>query len=459
MRFFLSIIFLCYFTPAVSSILSETTIDLTLNIDYSTGLDSGNCQDYFDLSLSLETEDLSTPADWWLIHQNAQSQFSSLAIANNAFKPGINAIYQGDLISFDKLTIEPECQLDAGLNIFYFVIDGNQNGSLDFDPFIFSAYPVKAAADNSRQQRLNNSYSWMYQIQGLDEDGAIETLDKTEYDMLVLEPGHNYIDYPYNTQEIISQLRTTSDGKKRLLLAYIDIGQAEDYRDYWQSDWVAPTATQRGQPDFMITIDPDGWSGNFNVAYWKQEWKDLWLGDNGIIAKLARFGFDGIYLDWVEAYDDDPVRQAAAEDEVNPETEMIHFIKELGQAGKTIIPDFLVISQNAPYLIDADKYRYLSAIDGLAVEDTWFHGAGDAKWDASDAGDLHARHDDEWSTDNRLEQYEQYQQAGLPVFSVDYCISTSNAAQVYTDAKDAGLRPLVTRVSLSRLTETPPDFE
>ncbi len=136
--------------------------------------------------------------------------------------------------------------------------------------------------------------------------------------------------------------------------------------------------------------------------------------------------------------------------------EMIRFIEEIGAAGKTFTSDFLVIPQNAPYLIDASPERYVKAIDALAVEDTWFHGAGDAEWDSAEAGDLHRRHNGRWSTENRLVQYKKYLANGLPVFSVDYCVNRENAALVYREAKKAGLRPLVTRVSLSRITETPP---
>lgn len=298
--------------------------------------------------------------------------------------------------------------------------------------------------------------TWMYQIQGLDEDGVVDILAASNYPLLVIEPGHNFSDSKYHTTAMVSALRQTPDGQLRLLLAYIDIGQAEDYRNYWGADWVAPTAHEPGTPDFLVTIDPDGWSGNYPVAYWRQEWKNIWLGDQGIIATLAAFGFDGIYLDWVEAYDDEKVMATAAADGVEPKLEMILFIEEMRAAGRAVDPDFLVIPQNAPYLIDAAPDRYAAAIDGLAVEDTWFHGDGDAQWDDPRAGDLHERHEDEWSTANRLLEYQEYLSRGLPVFSVDYCISSANATQVYTDANAAGLRPLVTRVSLSQMTDTPP---
>lgn len=309
---------------------------------------------------------------------------------------------------------------------------------------------------SDRPDMLNGVKTWMYQIQALDEDGAVDALRNTEYDMFVIEPGHNFNDFNYDTVSIIHSLKYAPSGKKRLILAYIDIGQAEDYRDYWGADWVAPTSDSNGSPDFLVTVDPDGWSGNYPVAYWQSEWKDIWTDPSGIVAKLALFGFDGIYLDWVEAYDDTKVAAQALQDNVDAGEEMIQFIEEMRQAGENVTENFLVIPQNAPYLIDYDAQRYVSVIDALAVEDTWFHGAGDAEWDDPDAGDLHERHDDLWSTENRLLQYEKYLEQDLPVFSVDYCISTENAEQVYEDAASNDLIPLVTRVSLSRLTQTPP---
>jgi cysteinyl-tRNA synthetase, unknown class len=305
-------------------------------------------------------------------------------------------------------------------------------------------------------QRLLNVQNWMFQIQELDEDGAVENLAATEYDMLVIEPGHNFSEWAYDTRQIIDQLKAKPDGSSRLLLAYVDIGQAEDYRDYWQDDWLAPTEDKRGHPDFLITIDPDGWSGNFPVAYWDDDWQSLWLGSNGIVADLARFGFDGIFLDWVEAYDDDLVREVAKASDVSPENSMISFIEKLGNAGKAIDPSFLIVAQNAIYLIDTDPDRYAKAIDALAVEDTWFHGWGDSDWDDPDGGDQHDRHDDDYSTDARLSQITLYQKAGLPVFSVDYALNKNNVAKVYSEAKDHGFISLVTRVALSKLTETPP---
>lgn len=298
--------------------------------------------------------------------------------------------------------------------------------------------------------------TWMYQLQNLDDSVAVNKLSKTNYDMLVLEPGDDLKKSVYNTSQIINQLRFTADGKRRLLIAYIDIGEAEDYRSYWKNDWIAPTVSKTGYPDFLLTVDPDGWSGNYPVAYWNNIWKSIWISSGGRIQQIASLGFDGIYLDWVEGYDNKDIKAAAAKSGVIPEKEMLDFIEEMRKIAKKINPDFLIIQQNAPLLINYDSNRLVTLIDALAVEDTWFGGAGDAKWTDPLAGDIKNNQQDEYSTGNRLTQYKKYLTQNIPVFSVDYCIAVGNARLVYLEARKAGLIPLVTRVSLSRLTETPP---
>ncbi len=329
--------------------------------------------------------------------------------------------------------------------------------------FFFVVFPVRKGEcceftlKEDRFFRLQQARSWMYQIQDLDTDEAIEALANTKYPLLVVEPNHNIKDTSFNSRDMLQTLQTMSNGKQRLVLAYIDVGQAEDWRTYWQDDWVAPTSRKPGYPDFLITVDPDGWKGCYPVAYWDKRWKDIWLGSDGIIAGLAEMGFDGVYMDWIEAYDDEQVRNYAAKSGINPALEMIKFVEEIGAAGKEITPDFLIVPQNAPFLIDEDPERYVWTIDALAVEDTWFHGKADADWDDPEAGDLRNRYDGEWSTENRLIQYKKYLQRGVPVFSVDYCLKKDNAKKVYNESRRAGLRPLVTRVSLSRISETPPE--
>jgi hypothetical protein len=41
------------------------------------------------------------------------------------------------------------------------------------------------------------------------------------------------------------------------------------------------------------------------------EWKQIWLGESGILQGILDTGFDGVYLDWIEAYSDDNVIEIA----------------------------------------------------------------------------------------------------------------------------------------------------
>ena len=89
---------------------------------------------------------------------------------------------------------------------------------------------------------------------------------------------------------------------------------------------------------------------------------------------------------------------------------MMSFIEKIRAKGKNIYSNFLVVPQNAPYLLDANPTRYTSIIDALATEDTWYYGEGDADWNDSDAGDLSGgeRHEDDYSTENRILQSKKY---------------------------------------------------
>ena len=324
----------------------------------------------------------------------------------------------------------------------------------------FIATPAQNESTSSASlTRLKSATSWMYQIQDLRPPGAIEALAASDYPLLVIEPTYTMPDErDFDIEAALQRLHTRPDGERRLVLAYINIGQAEEYRDYWQADWRAPTSTAKGNPDFIISLDPDGWSENYPVAYWDSRWQALWLGEDGQVAELARVGFDGVYLDWVGGYEEDPVVQEAQRTGVDAPREMVDFIARIRAAGRAIDSDFLIVAQNAPYLID-EVPEYGRVIDALAVESTWFGGVSGRGWNRPGAGDISNTYTEEYSTAGLLTQYRKYQELGLPVLSVDYCRNMENARQVYRDARAAGLVPLVTRIPLSQLTETPPPVQ
>jgi cysteinyl-tRNA synthetase len=291
----------------------------------------------------------------------------------------------------------------------------------------------------------------MYQIQGLETSEAVETLARSAYDLVVVEPTFTLReDSDFDAKGMVSRLHAGRPG--RIVLAYIDIGEAERYRAYWQTDWTPPAKGRKGHPDFLLFADPDGWNDSYVVAYWRPAWQQVMLAD---VRRIMAAGFDGVYLDWVSAYEEETVVAEAKRENADPAKAMVAFIGAVRQAARQANPSALVVAQNAAYLVDRDP-AYLGTIDAIAFEDTWFAGKANAGWNSPGGGDVPNRYKDESSTEALLKQYAKYVAAGKPVFTVDYCLRPQNAAKVYEAARQAGLVPLVTRVSLERITTTPP---
>ena len=98
----------------------------------------------------------------------------------------------------------------------------------------------------NRVAALDDSSTWMYQLQGLEDPAQVTTLANSDYDLLVVEPGNTFRDEPVDAGQLVHELHAKPGGGNRLVLAYIDIGEAEDYRSYWQDTWQAPTSRPAG---------------------------------------------------------------------------------------------------------------------------------------------------------------------------------------------------------------------
>jgi len=211
----------------------------------------------------------------------------------------------------------------------------------------------------------------------------------------------------------------------------------------------------------IVACDPDGWSGNYPVAYWDENWRDLTIwGENqnsqpygdytSIIDETILHGFDGIYLDWVEAFEDESVITRAQIDGKDPATEMIEFIKQMREYASIRNPEFLIIQQNAASLLDGHP-ELLGKIDAIAQEAVWYDGDADVDWDNPNGYDYVNGSD---LVNYYLEYLDQYLDGNIPVFTCEYALNNSDLA--YEKSYDKGYIPYVTRRSLSRLTTTPP---
>jgi uncharacterized protein (TIGR01370 family) len=311
--------------------------------------------------------------------------------------------------------------------------------------------------------------TWAYQIQGIDESGAVEALAAARYDLLVVEPTRTEKDTAFDTPAMVRRLQASPAGEgqhRKLVLAYICPGEAEDWRWYWtwSKNWKKKRPRPADLPAFIVRPDPDGWSGCFPVAFWDPAWKDILLaGQNtpptsgrpfrSVMDEVVQSGFDGVYLDWVEAYDDPVVKRAAKAAGIDPAKEMIKLIGEIRAYGRQQNPNFLVIQQNGSALLEGHP-ELLKVVDGIAQEDLWYSGKADSDWDNPRGHDRRTKPAD---TRELIRMLKPFRAAGKLVLTVDYTVQ--DAPETYRRARAEGFVPYCTRVSLGRLTTTPPpDF-
>jgi cysteinyl-tRNA synthetase len=311
---------------------------------------------------------------------------------------------------------------------------------------------------------LQGVAQWFYFISPNLRLDIVEQIRNSTYDLVVLDfiPSEsNNARYPM--ADVVWQLRNAPRPKR--VVAYIDIGQAESHRTYWRQGW------RVGNPRWIVATDPDGWRGNYPVAFWNPEWREIWLGDNGYLARIIEAGFDGVYLDWVEAYSDDDVAEAARRDRVDPRERMIAWVGDIARFTRGRRPEFLVIPQNAAELVDNDEY--VAMVDAIAQEQTWFDGAADndppgdcplprtraevdtpayrnslppacAKVYNNGDSPLHV------SSEEYVDHLTRWRDKGKPVLTVDYAVRPENVTWVYMTSRALGFIPFVTSRALDR---------
>jgi cysteinyl-tRNA synthetase len=126
------------------------------------------------------------------------------------------------------------------------------------------------------------------------KDQFIAAVNNTNYDLVIMDLFIN--EEPFTAAETES-LKQKKDGGKRLVICYMSIGEAEDYRYYWQSSW------NNAKPSWLGTVNPD-WPGNYQVRYWEKSWQDIIYGNDQSYAKrILDAHFDGVYLDVIDAFE------------------------------------------------------------------------------------------------------------------------------------------------------------
>ena len=165
---------------------------------------------------------------------------------------------------------------------------------LDAIPF----YPVSPFNfDASNISTLSQAKNFLYLINTGSGTKSIflAALRDTDYDVLLIDPVFDGTE-PLTAGEVDS-LITKKGGGSRLVIAYMSIGEAEDYRYYWRSEWATDP------PEWLEEENPN-WPGNYKVRYWDESWQAIILGSDGsYLKKILDAEFDGVYLDIIDAFE------------------------------------------------------------------------------------------------------------------------------------------------------------
>ena len=300
--------------------------------------------------------------------------------------------------------------------------------------------------------KLASVKSWAVQLQGYSAKGAVQRLESSTHDMLVLDPPVlNIPPVGLDTAALVTKLKASSGGSGRgkVVLAYLNMGQAEAWRYYWTSSWKAPTKTGPGSPDFILAADPDGWVDNYMVSYWDPRWRQLLFeGKDSMLGRVVAAGFDGIYMDWVEAYDTGPVKAAARTRGKDAIQEMVRLIRDVrARAQKLAGGAFIMVAQNGASLARKTT-GYLELIDAVSQEHLFYKGEADRAWDHPRACDIAMGASD---TAYYSKDLARFLGAGKPVFNIEYACAAAKIKDARQRSAALGYITFVTRTPLDRL--------
>ena len=288
--------------------------------------------------------------------------------------------------------------------------------------------PFGARSAEASYDRPND---FVYQLQNID----LNALGDTEFDLVIIDYSRDGSDEERFSADEIATLKNSPGGSKRVL-SYMSIGEAEDYRWYWEKSW---DADRNGKPDagapaWLGRSNPD-WPGNYKVRYWDPAWQEIVYD---YVDKVLAAGYDGIYLDIIDAYEYWAPGGPGNPDRPTAEEDMVAFVKDIAGYARGNEPDFMVFVQNAEEL--SRHSDYVQTVSGIGKEDLFYNGN---------------RRKPGNEVNYSIEQLDRFKDAGKPVLVTDYVTRRAKIDKFYEKARSHRYVPFATRRDLHVLPTYP----
>ncbi|MFP4239065.1 MAG: endo alpha-1,4 polygalactosaminidase [Rhodosalinus sp.] len=239
-----------------------------------------------------------------------------------------------------------------------------------------------------------------YGVQYWGEGYARDRLAASPHGLLILEMARVGAPWSATGREKFfdrADLEAIGQGGRRPVLAYLNLGELEPWRDYW---------TESGPPPGTGTLAENG---EWLSSYWTDAWRSLVLAR---VERLLATGADGLFLDDVLHYYTHGTAPPVAPEMGAPvgatghAAAMMELVLAVATRARAIRCDAIIVVNNGAFIgrdagpAQAELFeRYRDEIDGLLVEDA-FGGA--------DHPDLHAA------------LREDFLAAGRPVLAVEF---------------------------------------
>lgn len=275
---------------------------------------------------------------------------------------------------------------------------------------------------------------FVYQLQ----DVNLTEMGDSKFDLVIMDYSRDGSAAGRFTASQIQALKNSPGGAKRVL-AYLSIGEAENYRWYWENGWDANNdgTPDPGAPAWLGPANPD-WPGSYKVKYWQTGWQSILYGSStSYLDQIMAAGFDGVYLDIIDAYEYWGPGGESGLNRSTAEQEMVELVKSIANYARITKgrPYFRIFPQNGEAL--AAHADYVQVVTGIGKEDTWYDGNTPQP---------------SVYTDEVIANLDLFKQAGKLVLVIDYVTRQDLIDDFYARARARGYVPYATVRDLDRLT-------